>query len=145
MLLNIIFTILFVGGGVLLWFQITEKIPELVAIPDEVISERLNEDSAKLRILILHFKKFWHEGYFHDIFFQFVIKTLRRLHIVILRVDNWLVSILKKIQAKSNSANGEMTNAEYWNELKQSSLTANSRSREMHEVRARSRKRPPLF
>lgn len=119
MLLNITFGLMFFGGIVVLWYRITQKIPELVAIPDSVISERLLEDSAKVRLFVLHFKTLWREGYFGEFFFKTAGKFLRRVHIILLRTDNAVVGVLQGVQARSERAvlTGKPA-AEYWGDIK---------------------------
>ena len=105
MFLNVILAILFVGSVGALWGRISEKIPELVAIPDEVIVARLREDSARIRIFFLHFKSFWREGRYKDVFRKFCEKIFYRTHIILMRLDHRVMSMRVKIHA--NGGNGE--------------------------------------
>ena len=104
MLITLAFGIVFGGSCFTLWYGISRKIPEVVAIHDDVITQRLHEDSARLRIFLLHFKTFYKEAYYHTIFWNFFGKIFYKLHIFILKIDNALVSFLKKIRRHGGSA-----------------------------------------
>ena len=94
MLITLAFGLLFFGSCFLLWYRISEKIPEVVAIHDDVITQRLHEDSARLRIFLLHFKTFYKEAYYHNIFWNFFV----------LKIDNSLIGLLKKIRTRGGPA-----------------------------------------
>lgn len=88
-----------ITSGVLLWHRISQKIPELVAIPDEVIVHRLHEDSARIRVILLGFRRAWREREHHQVLLRYSERALYRAHIFILRADNGMVVLLKKIRA----------------------------------------------
>ena len=100
MLITLVFGILFFGSCFALWYRISQKIPEVVAIHDDVITQRLHEDSARLRIFLLHFKTFYKEAYYHNVFWNFLGKIFYKLHIFVLRIDNSLIGVLKKIRIR---------------------------------------------
>ncbi len=106
MVLDLTFILIFVASFIALWYRVSIKIPELVAIPDEVITARLEENSARLRLFLLQFKTFYREGRQTILFWQVLAKTLYRLHIFILRIDNGLNSALKKIRERGIYLNG---------------------------------------
>jgi len=120
MIVDIILIAIFFTGALALWYLLSLKIPELVAIPDQVIAERLAEDSAKFRLFILNFKSFFREKRYKKLLLSFLGKLLYRFHIFILRVDNITVSLLKIMREnENNSLNGISNgNSEYWNELR---------------------------
>ena len=101
MLIDILLGIIFVGSCFALWYRISEKIPQVVAIHDEVITQRLHENSARLRIFLLHFKTFYKEEYYLNLFWSFFGKVFYKLHIFVLRLDNYIISVLKKIRARN--------------------------------------------
>lgn len=103
MTIDIIFAISFVISVYLLWYRISIKIPQLIAIPDQVITERFHEDSAWLRLFILHIKLYYKEGKYKQVFWNFLGKTLYKLHLLLLRIDNNIVVFLKIIRIKSFS------------------------------------------
>ena len=105
-MLNIFLAILAVVGTGILWHRISHKIPELIAIPDEVIVARLNEDSARVRIFLLHFRTFWREPRYQEAFWRFCEKMLYRIHIVLMRVDNGLAVLLRKVRSHAGVAAG---------------------------------------
>ena len=91
----------------MLWRRISEKIPELVAIPDEVIVARLHEDSARVRIFLLHARTFWREPRYREAFWRFCEKTCYRIHIVFLKMDNGLMALAKKARGYAGVAIAE--------------------------------------
>lgn len=92
--------------------KISLKIPELIAIPDQVITVRLEEDSARLRLLILNIRAFYGDGRIKLFFWEFTEKTFRRLHITLLRVDNLVVGLIERVKsrtgARSEKGSGEI-------------------------------------
>lgn len=103
MVLNIFLAISAIAGSGILWYRISHKIPELVAIPDEVIVMRLHEDSARVRIFVLHLKTFWREPRYQEAFWRFCAKALYRAHIVLLRADNGLALLLRRVRNHAGS------------------------------------------
>lgn len=114
--------IVFVASAVVLWYRLSAKIPELIAIPDEVITARLQEESAKLRLFLLHIKSYYREEKYKDTFWRVLGKTLYKVHIGLLRLDNGTVSFLKKVKENSGTAvfsNGNGNgNEDYGKQLK---------------------------
>lgn len=106
MILNIFLAILAIAGTGILWHRISHKIPELVAIPDEVIITRLNDDSAQVRIFLLHLRTFWREPRYQKAFWRFCEKMLYRAHIVLMRTDNGLAALLRRIRNHAGVATG---------------------------------------
>lgn len=111
---------------IILWYRITIKIPELIAVPDEVIAARLEEDSAKIRLFFLHFRVFFREKRYKKVFLRACEKMLHRIHIIIMRLDNSIVALLKKTSGGSNGEvpaskpiEEEKSNRIYWNYLKE--------------------------
>lgn len=102
MFLDIILGLTFLGSLFILWYRVSEKIPELALVPDAVIADRLKEDSARVRFFILHIKTFYKEKHYRDIVFKFLSKTLYKLHILLLRLDNAVVGSHKKFKENGN-------------------------------------------
>lgn len=106
MLIDTSLALVFLGGLFLLWYRLSLKIPELVAIPDQVITERFHEDSARLRLFVLHIKTYYREEKHKLIFWKFIGKTLYKFHLLLLRVDNGTVSVLRKVKEHGVAING---------------------------------------
>ncbi len=161
MLIDILLGIVFVGSCFALWYRLSEKIPQVVAIHDEVITQRLHENSARLRIFLLHFKTFYKEEYYHNLFWNFLGKVCYKLHIFVLKIDNALVGFLKKLRARDGLAGLSISeqdmdqqvaaekitevekNADnYWSALKNEAATQvrTPRKRHIEGVRVRTRK-----
>lgn len=125
--ITLLFT--FFASIIILWYRITIKIPELIAVPDEVITARLEEDSAKIRLFFLHFKVFFREKRYKKIFLRMCGKMLHRIHIIIMRLDNTLIALLKKLSENNNKSSNDTAAYEpaekekndriYWNYLKE--------------------------
>ena len=106
MMFDIILAILFVGSIGVVWYRISERIPELVAIPDEVIVERLHEDSARIRVFVLNLKLWWREKQYREPLWRICEKIVYRLHIFLMRADNGTVGLLKKVRMLGGLPNG---------------------------------------
>ncbi len=100
--IDITLGLIFLVSLSVLWFKVSEKIPKLSLVPDSLISQSFKRDSAKIRLFLLHLKSFYKEKYYRDIFFDFLGKTLHRLHIVIMRLDNIVVSFVKRMKVKGS-------------------------------------------
>jgi len=107
MFFNFFLAIFFSGSIGFLWYRISEKIPELIAIPDEVIVARLHEDSARVRIFLLHARTFWREPRYREALWRFCEKIIQRTHILLMRMDNGLMSLLKKVRSYAGIANAD--------------------------------------
>ena len=126
MALNLFLTTIFLASAAGLWYFISLKIPELVAVSDGVIVERLHEDSARVRIFLLHFRTFYREGRYRIWLWKFCEKICYRVHIFILRLDNALVGILQKIHTAASAGDAEggalekalSANEDYWLQLR---------------------------
>lgn len=138
LLIDITFVVIFLAGVLGLWYRVTQKIPELVAIPDQVIIEHLHEDSAKVRLFILHIKTFYQEAKYKEVFWKIVGKMLYKFHIVILRIDNSIVRALKKIKTAGILNGNGNGNREYWKQLQDGFSTFTTpKSTHHHSVRDR--------
>lgn len=100
---------LFMGSLWAIQNRIARKIPELVAIPDQVITQRFQEDSARLRLFILHFKAFYRERRYRRHLANFVERTLYRFHLLLLRLDNFVVSHMKRSRLQRDNRLTELS------------------------------------
>jgi hypothetical protein len=154
MFIDLTLFMVFLASTFVLWYRVSLKIPQVVAIPDQVITERLHEDSAKLRLFILHIKTYYREGQYKPYLWNFLLKTLYRLHLVLLKTDNVLGSYLKSIRAKAEKegilvvklnglpvppGNGSAKDSEYWQKLQDQTATtpAISKHTRIEEVKKR--------
>ena len=119
MIINIILGFIFLGGFITLIGQIKRKIPELVAVPDTVIAERLQHNSTKAYLFIVHlfqFRFFYREGHYQARLWRGLVKLLYKIHILVMKFDNFLLMLMKRakptIGEDSNNTNGE-----YWKQL----------------------------
>ena len=99
MLFDVTLILVSAASGITLWYRISQKIPQLVAIPDEIIIDRLHEDSARIRVFLLSFRRYWREREHHQMLLRYAEKALYKLHIFMLKADNRLVLLVKKVRA----------------------------------------------
>ncbi len=119
MVIDITLGIIFFGSIAVLWRQVSVKFPELAAITDEVIAERLHNDSSKVRVFLYHAVTLYRDRRFRVMVRDFIGKIFYRIHILLLRIDNGVVSLIKKIRANGSFENGNGNGAKYaWDALK---------------------------
>ena len=102
-MIDIILVLFFFVGIVVFWRFFSSKIPQLVAIPDSVIRERLAEDSARMRLMAVSVGGIFRDQRYLLLILQFAGKLLHKLHIYFLRIDNFVVSLLKRIREKNST------------------------------------------
>ena len=139
MIVDIALVIIFIAGIVTLWYRISVKIPELIAIPDEVITARLEEDSAKLRLFLLHLKFYYREKKYEEVFWRMLSKTLYKFHIGLMRLDNGTMGLLKRVRlhAGATSGNNGSGNGEYWKQLKNEPSSPKKEVNRIQEIKAK--------
>lgn len=144
MYIDILLGLVFFASLYLLWRSIMRKIPELAAIPDEEISVLLEENTAKLHWFILHifhFRIFYRERHYQDKFWNFSAKVIFKIHILILRLDNGLMSILKRIRTNREGVEPGSIPGDYIKQLSEETRLSdeNERKSSMQEVKPRRR------
>ncbi|GEM_PF-2100074 len=85
----------------LFWRRVSEKIPDLELIPDQNISILLEENTAKIQRLFLHlfhFRSFYRERHYHEKTRLVVSKLLFKTHIAVLRFDNRIIRLMKRMR-----------------------------------------------
>ncbi len=142
MVVDIILAVSFLAGAFVFWYRLSLKIPELIAIPDQVITERLEEDSAGMRLFLLRIKSYYREGKHKQVFWSFLGKTFYRMHLLLMRMDNGTVALLKKIRTHGEIVNGNgnttLSGKEYWQKLQEPQekiSPSSSKPRIIEEVR----------
>lgn len=135
MLIDITLALIFVASVATLWSRVSDKLPELIAIPDQVITERFHEDSAQLRLFLLNIRTWYREQHYQDTFWRIYTKILYKLHIFLLRLDNGIVALLKNMREDGKFVNGngsgngspsqvlqdKILEGKYWKQLQQGS------------------------
>ena len=106
MVIDITLALIFSASFAFVIYKAANKVPALILIPDEVISERLRQDSAPLLKVLLRFRDLYREKQIQAAFWRLAGKTLHRLHIVLMRLDNAVVSRLRKIRGENGVING---------------------------------------
>src|SRR3989344_3957974 len=121
MIIDALLALTFFASLFMLWYRVSARIPELIAIPDEVITARLEEDSAKLRLFLLQIKSYYREEKYKHTFWRVWGKTLYKVHIGLLRLDNGTLNLLKRTRERTGVVNGlnGKDNVAYWKQLKE--------------------------
>ena len=147
MYIDILLGFVFVLGIYILWCRISEKIPDLKLIPDQDMSVLLEENTAKIQRFFLHlfhFRSFYRERHYHAKFWSVVTKLLFKFHIILLRADNGIMRLMKRMRA-SNEMEVEQRHdtKEYFSQLQDhpSSSSTPEKTNRMQEVRTRKRAR----
>lgn len=101
MYIDIFLAITFILSIYVLRQRISEKIPELTLVPDQDLSVLVEENTAKLQLFFLHlfhFRSFYRERHYHEKVRAVVAKLLLKFHIFLLRIDNGLMSLIKRVK-----------------------------------------------
>ncbi len=107
MYMDILLALALAVCGFLLWRRISQKIPELEIIPDQDLSVLLEENTAKIQRFFLHlfhFRSFYRERHYHEKVRAFGVKFLFRLHVFVLRMDNSIVRLMRRMREPGENA-----------------------------------------
>lgn len=107
MLFDLVLLLVCIGSMAVLWHRISCKIPELVAIPDGVIVDRLHEDSARIRVFLLNVRRYAREGAHWTALLRYAERVLYRTHIVLLKADNAMMRVVKDIRIRLDGGASE--------------------------------------
>lgn len=107
MLIEILLGIIFITSAFTLWYLFSRKLPELIAIPDHIVIERIHGESTKFHLFILHFKSFFFDHGYKEFLGGILGKLLYRLHIVLMRSDNAIMGLLRRFRASQNVEDNE--------------------------------------
>ena len=105
---------IFLASTFFFWYRVSQRIPELVVLPEEVISAHLQQESAKFRLILLHFRTFLKGRHYRTFFANIWGKFLYRCHIALLKLDNVLIRALQRIRERGVFINGN----DYWKQLR---------------------------
>ena len=103
MVFNLFLLVVFIASAIVVWYRVSVKIPELAAVPEDVLAEQFYRDSAKVRFFIRRARDFYQEKQYQEIILRFSSRTLYKTHIILLRLDNGIVRLLKKIREKKEA------------------------------------------
>ncbi|MDP3778664.1 MAG: hypothetical protein Q8R30_01270 [bacterium] len=99
------------------WRRVSEKIPDLELIPDQSISVLLEENTEKIQRLFLHlfhFRSFYRERHYHEKTRLAASKLLFKTHIVVLRFDNRIIRLMKRMRpVEAETTQEEVAGREY--------------------------------
>ncbi|MDP3770200.1 MAG: hypothetical protein Q8R40_04675 [bacterium] len=120
MYIDILLGLVFFASLYILWQRIAKRIPELSAIPDKEVSVLLEENTARLHRFILHifhFRIFYRERHYQDKFWSIAAKIIFKIHILLLRLDNGLMDVLKRIRINREGAESGSVPGDYGKHL----------------------------
>ena len=101
MYIDILLALASIISSYLLWQRLADKIPELTLVPDQSLAELLEENTAKFQKFFLHlfhFRSFYRERHYHEKARRLTAKFLYRVHIGILRMDNVILRMMKRMR-----------------------------------------------
>lgn len=140
MIINLILLTVFIISFFVVWYRISQGIPKLAMVSDETITTYFREESSKLHFFIVEIKSFYRDKKYKEWLRGLGAKILYRLHILLLKSDNKITSVLKNLRAIDTKTS----------ELKSEDISAppiTTRLVERHpriqEVRIRKRKNKP--
>lgn len=147
MYIDILLALAFVISISMLTRRVSEKIPDLALIPDQDISVLLEENTAKIQRLFLHifhFRSFYHERHYHEKFWSFTTKCLLKAHIILLRIDNSIMRLMKRVRSGNEMEIEQRHDArEYFSKLQEGILPSSALEKvnRVLEMRVRRRRR----
>ena len=101
MYIDILLALASIISSYMLWQRLADKIPELTLVPDQSLAELLEENTAKFQKFFLHlfhFRSFYRERHYHEKVRRLTAKFLYRVHIGILRMDNVILRMMKRMR-----------------------------------------------
>lgn len=120
MMLNIVLGVMFGSSSIVLWIMLSKRLREVNQIPDHIIARHLQEDPPRMQVLALHlfhFRFFYREGHYQEKFWNIITKIIYKVHIFVLKVDNLLVSMLKRAKAVEEKPVHAQPMPEFWKNL----------------------------
>lgn len=147
MYIDILLALAFVISVSMLTRRISEKVPDLVLIPDQDISVLLEENTAKIQrffLHIFHFRSFYRKRHYHERLWSFTTKCLLKMHILLLRIDNSIMRLMKRMRSSNEMEIEQRHDArEYFSKLQEDILPikAPEKVNRVLEIRTRRRKR----
>lgn len=120
MIIDILTGLIFIIGMTLLLSRLYRKIPELAAIPDHAITEYLQKDSTNAYLFLVHlfnFRFFYRRGHYQAKFWNVATKLVFKIHIFLLRLDNVMLALLKRLRPANRDDQENGSYADYWEHL----------------------------
>lgn len=106
MSVDIALAITFLVSFAFVIFKVANKLPVIILIPDDVIVERLQNNSTVFLKNLLRLRDLYKRQKIQQSFWRLIEKTFYHLHIILMRADNRVVFFLKKIRGENGNSNG---------------------------------------
>ncbi len=124
MAVTLILGLVFFISSLVLWYRVSQRLPELIAIPEDAIRGRLAEGDTAVIRLIMRVRALWDERYLQVLARSLGAKGLQKIHIVLMRLDNGVVGIMRKIRLENGLAQAGAASADRKNALPLSEASA---------------------
>ena len=98
---------------IFLWRRISVKARQLMAVPEDLIADLIHREANKFHLFLLHFKSFYKEPFFKDFLRNSASKVFYRIHILLMKMDNGVVNVLRKVRVNGNGNGGVGANGKY--------------------------------
>ncbi|MDP3710621.1 MAG: hypothetical protein Q8R29_02740 [bacterium] len=99
MIINLILLAIFLSSFFIVWCRVSQGIPRLATVSEEAIAAYLKEESSKLHFFVVEIKSFYRDKKYKEWLRVVWAKLLYRFHILLLKVDNKITTILKDLRA----------------------------------------------
>lgn len=106
MFIDITLIVIFLVSLGVLSFLVSRKLPHLATVPQEEIDRYLEERYRAVFVPFHRVKKFYNEERLLAAVLDYSGRFLHRLHIIVMRIDNGIVGLLKKVRSQSIAVNG---------------------------------------
>lgn len=106
MSVDIALAITFLVSFAFVIFKVANKLPVIILIPDDVIVERLQNNSTVFLKNLLRLRDLYKRQKIQQSFWRLIEKTFYHLHIILMRADNRVIFFLKKIRGENGNSNG---------------------------------------
>ena len=99
MIINLILLAIFLSSFFIVWCRVSQGIPRLATVSEEAIAAYLKEESSKLHFFVVEIKSFYRDKKYKEWLRVVWAKLLYRFHILLLKVDNKIITVLKDLRA----------------------------------------------
>lgn len=107
MVFNLVLALTFFASAAFFWRRVSRRLPDLRVIPEEAIARRLHHGTPRWYAAALRCRKLAEPRALKDFGAKFAGKILQRFHIILMRLDNGVVELTRRVRgANGVSVNG---------------------------------------
>ncbi|KKW21168.1 MAG: hypothetical protein UY64_C0027G0001 [Parcubacteria group bacterium GW2011_GWA1_51_12] len=121
MTMIIVFSFIFLASVVGISFIITRKIPLVLETPREVVNDYFDQGSSRAHIRVLRIRSWIRRGAYWGPLLAFSARAIRRLRVVLFKIDQYSFSLLQNVKEKSEERKEKQaleSDPRYWEELR---------------------------